>query len=98
MSGEKNLIDAFNNNLDIHTKTAMDIYNVDKNSVTANMRREAKAVNFGIIYGISSFGLAEDVGVDIKTAGEFLDKYLNTFPGIKEYRDNVIKDAKEKVM
>ena len=96
MSNEKNLIDAFNNNLDIHTKTAMDIYHISKEEVTPNMRRDAKAVNFGIIYGISSFGLAEDLGVDIKTATEFLDKYLETFPGIREYRENVIKDAKEK--
>ena len=96
MSNEKNLIDAFNNNLDIHTKTAMDIYHISKEEVTSNMRRDAKAVNFGIIYGISSFGLAEDLGVDIKTATEFLDKYLETFPGIKEYRENAIKEAKEK--
>ena len=96
MSNEKNLIDAFNNDLDIHTKTAMDIYHISKEEVTPNMRRDAKAVNFGIIYGISSFGLAEDLGVDIKTASEFLDKYLETFPGIKEYRESIIKDAKEK--
>ena len=60
------------------------------------MRRDAKAVNFGIIYGISSFGLAEDLGVDIKTAKKFLDNYLETFPGIKNYMDKIIKDAYEK--
>ena len=96
MSGEQNLIDAFKHHLDIHTKTAMDIYHVSKDEVTKNMRRDAKAVNFGIIYGISSFGLAEDLGVDIKTAKEFLDNYLETFPGIKNYMDKVIKDAYEK--
>ncbi|MBP3634962.1 MAG: DNA polymerase I [Bacilli bacterium] len=96
MSGEKNLIDAFNNNFDIHTKTAMDIYHVSKEEVTSNMRRDAKAVNFGIIYGISSFGLAEDLNVDIKSAKKFMDNYLETFPGIKNYMDNVIKDAYEK--
>lgn len=95
MSGEQNLIDAFKHHLDIHTKTAMDIYHVSKNKVTKNMRRDAKAVNFGIIYGISSFGLAEDLGVDIKTAKKFLDNYLETFPGIKKYMDKVIKDAYE---
>lgn len=95
MSGEQNLIDAFKHHLDIHTKTAMDIYHVSKDKVTKNMRRDAKAVNFGIIYGISSFGLAEDLGVDIKTAKKFLDNYLETFPGIKNYMDKVIKDAYE---
>ncbi len=95
MSGEQNLIDAFKHHLDIHTKTAMDIYHVSKDEVTKNMRRDAKAVNFGIIYGISSFGLAEDLGVDIKTAKKFLDNYLETFPGIKNYMDKVIKDAYE---
>ena len=96
MSGEQNLIDAFKHHSDIHTKTAMDIYHVSKDEVTKNMRRDAKAVNFGIIYGISSFGLAEDLGVDIKTAKKFLDNYLETFPGIKNYMDKVIKDAYEK--
>ena len=95
MSKEKNLIDAFNNDMDIHTKTAMDIYHVDKDKVTSNMRREAKAVNFGIIYGISSFGLAEDLNIDIKTATNFLNKYLEAFPGINEYRTNTIEKAKE---
>ncbi len=96
MSGEKNLIDAFNNDFDIHTKTAMDIYHVSKDEVTSNMRRDAKAVNFGILYGISTFGLAEDLNVDIKTAKEFMNNYLKTFPGIKEYTENIIKDAYSK--
>lgn len=93
MSNEKNLIDAFNNDFDIHTKTAMDIYHVPKEEVTSNMRRDAKAVNFGILYGISSFGLAEDLNTDIKTAKKFIDTYLETFPGIREYTQNIIKDA-----
>lgn len=93
MSNEKNLIDAFNNNFDIHTKTAMDIHNVSESEVTSNMRREAKAVNFGILYGISSFGLAEDLNIDIASAKKFIDKYLETFPGIKSYTQKVIDDA-----
>lgn len=93
MSNEKNLIDAFNNDFDIHTKTAMDIYHVPKEEVTSNMRRDAKAVNFGILYGISSFGLAEDLNTDIQTAKKFIDTYLETFPGIKEYTESIIKDA-----
>ena len=95
MSNEKNMIDAFNNNMDIHTKTAMDIYHVSEEDVTKDMRRNAKAVNFGIIYGMSSFGLAEDIHVDLKSANEFLSKYYEAFPGIKEYADKTIKSAKE---
>lgn len=85
MSNAKNLIDAFNADLDIHTKTASDIFHVSINDVTKSMRRAAKAVNFGILYGISSFGLSEDLGVDIKTAKEFMDNYLKTYSGISEY-------------
>ena len=96
MSNEKNLIDAFNNNLDIHTKTAMNIYHINADEVTSNMRRDAKAVNFGIIYGISAFGLSEDLHIPVNEANEFLNKYYEAFPGIKEYRENVLKDAKEK--
>jgi len=96
MSGAENLIEAFVNDMDIHTKTAMDIYNVKKEEVTSLMRRNAKAVNFGIIYGISSFGLSEDLKVDVKEAKVFLDNYLNTFPGIKDYMDSIRKDAYEK--
>ena len=96
MSNEKNLIDAFNKDLDIHAKTAMNIYHINENEVTSNMRRDAKAVNFGIIYGISAFGLSEDLHISVTEANEFLNKYYEAFPGIKEYRDNVLKDAKEK--
>jgi DNA polymerase I len=96
ISKAKNLIEAFNNDMDIHTKTAMDIFNVNKEDVTKDMRRTAKAVNFGIVYGISSFGLSENLDIDVFSAKNFIDKYLDTFPGIKEYMDFVIKDAKEK--
>ena len=91
-----NLIDAFKNNMDIHTKTAMDLFKVEQNEVTSLMRRQAKAVNFGILYGISSFGLSENLDVDVNEAKKFIDKYLETFPGIKKYMDDVIKDAHEK--
>lgn len=96
MSKASNLIEAFNNNLDIHTKTAMDIYGVKKEDVTSSMRRNAKAVNFGILYGISSFGLSEDLGINMKDAKVFIDNYLKTYPGIKDYMNNLIKDAHEK--
>lgn len=93
MSNASNLIEAFNNDLDIHTKTAMDIYKVPKEQVTKAMRRNAKAVNFGILYGISSFGLSEDLGVDFKEAKKFIDNYLETYPGIKDYMNKVKDDA-----
>lgn len=95
MSKAENMINAFKSDMDIHTKTAMDIYHVNESEVTKEMRRNAKAVNFGIIYGISSFGLSMDLDVDLKTAKKFLEDYLNTFPGIKDYMDSIIKKAYE---
>ena len=85
------LIDAFKNNIDIHSKTASDIYKVDISDVTKDIRRVAKAVNFGIIYGISSFGLSENLNINPKQAQSFINDYLNAYPGIKEYMDNTIK-------
>ncbi|MDD3241736.1 MAG: DNA polymerase I [Bacilli bacterium] len=96
MSKAENLIQAFKEGKDIHTKTAADIFQIDEQSVTKDMRRTAKAVNFGILYGISSFGLSEDLGIDIQSAKSFIDVYLQTYPGIKEYMDKVILNAKEK--
>ncbi len=87
------LIEAFNNDLDIHSKTASDIFKTDV--VTKEMRRIAKAVNFGIIYGISSFGLSENLNISNKDAKQFIDEYLKTYPGIKEYMDSTIKKAYE---
>ena len=89
----KGLIEAFNNGLDIHSKTASDIFKVKYEDVTKNQRRLAKAVNFGIIYGISQYGLAENTGISNKEAKEFIDNYLNTYPEIKEYMDSTIKNA-----
>lgn len=95
MSGAENLIQAFKEGKDIHTKTASDIYHVPMEDVTKDMRRTAKAVNFGILYGISSFGLSEDLGIDIGTAKKFIDNYLQTFPGIQEYMEEEKKKAYE---
>ena len=95
MSGAENLIEAFKSGIDIHTKTAMDIYHLSEDKITSNLRRNAKAVNFGIIYGISSFGLSEDLGIDVKEAKEFIDNYLNTFQGIRDYMENLKKEAYE---
>lgn len=93
LSNADNLIEAFNQNVDIHTKTASDIFHVPIEEVTKDMRRTAKAVNFGILYGISSFGLSEDLGINIKTAKEFIDNYLTTYPGIQEYMNKEKEDA-----
>ena len=93
MSQAQNLIDAFKSGIDIHTKTAMDIFHVDEKDVTKTMRRNAKAVNFGILYGISSFGLSEDLGINVHEAKKFIDKYLETYPGIKTYMNKLISDA-----
>ncbi len=93
LSGVKDLIEAFKNNEDIHTKTAMDIFKVPSLGVTKNMRRQAKAVNFGILYGISSYGLSEDLGIPVKEAKEFIDKYFETYPGVKDYMNKEIADA-----
>lgn len=88
MSNTENLINAFVEDKDIHTKTASDIYHVSMDEVTKDMRRTAKAVNFGIVYGISSFGLADDLGIDFKEAKSFIDNYLNTYPGIVKFMED----------
>ena len=95
MSKADNLIQAFKDGKDIHTKTASDIFHVPMEEVTKDMRRTAKAVNFVILYGISSFGLSEDLGVDIVTAKKFIDNYLKTYPGISEYMEEEKKKAYE---
>lgn len=91
-----NLIKAFKEGKDIHAKTASDIFHIPLEDVTKDMRRTAKAVNFGILYGISSFGLSEDLGIDISSAKEFITGYLETYPEIKKYMDEVVKNAYEK--
>lgn len=93
MSDATDMIHAFQNGIDIHTKTASQIFNVDLSEVTKEMRRKAKAVNFGIIYGISSFGLSEDLKINVKEAQTFIDNYLKTFPGIKNYMNSLVYNA-----
>ena len=95
LSNATNMIEAFKNGLDIHAKTASDIFGVPIDKVEPKMRREAKVVNFGILYGMSSFGLSEDLNMNFKEAQQFLDNYLNSYPAIKEYMDNVVKVAHE---
>ncbi len=89
------LIEAFKSGVDIHTKTAMEIFKVSESEVNSEMRRQAKAVNFGILYGISGFGLSENLDMSIVDARDFINKYFEAFPGIKEYMDTVIESAKK---
>jgi len=89
------LKEAFQEEQDIHSKTASDIFKVKIDEVTKDMRRIAKAVNFGIIYGISSYGLSENLNIPVSDAKKFIDDYLVTYPGIKDYMDKTIKKAHE---
>ena len=93
MANATQMMEAFINDQDIHTKTASDIYHVPIDKVDKKMRRTAKAVNFGIIYGISSFGLSEDLGINVKEAKDFIDTYLETFPGISDYMEKEKEEA-----
>ncbi|WP_342559716.1 DNA polymerase I [Psychrobacillus sp. FSL W7-1457] len=96
MAEDANLMEAFKNNMDIHTKTAMDVFHVEADAVDSNMRRAAKAVNFGIVYGISDYGLSQSLDITRKEAAIFIEKYLKSFPGVKEYMDDSIQTAKQK--
>ena len=96
MADAKNLQEAFIEDKDIHAKTASDIFKVPIEQVDKNMRRIAKTVNFGILYGISSFGLSEDLKIDVASAKEFLNNYLNTYQGIKEYMEKEKEEAYQK--
>ena len=96
LSEDKNMIDAFLSNHDIHAATAAKVYKIDLKDVGSDMRRKAKTANFGIIYGISVFGLAERMNVDRKEAKELIDGYFETYPGVKAYMDKSIQVAQEK--
>ncbi len=96
ISGDEILIDTFKKGIDIHTRTASEIFNVPLEKVTGDLRRRAKAVNFGIIYGISDFGLARGTGVSRKEAGRYIQEYLDSYPGVKQYMEDVVKFGTEK--
>ncbi len=95
LSGDASLIDAFNSGADIHSITASKVFHVPEDEVTPLMRRNAKAVNFGIIYGISAFGLSSDLNIPKKDAKEFIDEYFRTFPKVKEFLDALVAKAKK---
>ena len=95
LSKDEKLIDAFVKGNDIHTMTASEVFGIPAEMIDSNMRRKAKAVNFGIIYGISSFGLGQDLDISRKEAQEYIDKYFQSYPKVKEYLDQEVSSAKE---
>lgn len=95
MSKDERLIEAFKKGMDIHTKTAMDVFHVEENEVTSLMRRQAKAVNFGIVYGISDYGLSQNLGITRKEAASFIERYFDIFKGVQTYMEDIVKVAKE---
>ena len=94
MSGDEKLIEAYNSGQDIHSTTASQVFHVPFEEVTPLLRRNAKAVNFGIVYGISAFGLSQDLDISRKEAQEYIDRYFETYPKIKEFIDKTVEDAK----
>lgn len=95
MSGDENMIDAFKHGEDIHSKTASQIFDVDIKDVTSKQRIEAKAINFGIIYGKTDFGLSQDLNIPVATAKAYIDSYFNKYPKIKEFMDEAVENATE---
>ena len=95
ISGDKHMIEAFNNNQDIHKQAASKVFKTPIEEVTKEQRSNAKAVNFGIVYGISDFGLGEQLGISRKQAKKYIDEYLEEYKGIKEFMDNITQKAKE---
>ncbi len=96
IANDETLIKAFQEGMDIHTTTAMNVFKVGEEEVTSNMRRQAKAVNFGIVYGISDYGLSQSLGITRKEAKVFIDTYFENFPGVKNYMDEIVQEAKQK--
>lgn len=93
---DERLKEAFLQDMDIHTKTAMDVFHVSADEVNSDMRRQAKAVNFGIVYGISDYGLSQNLGITRKEAAEFIERYFESYPGVKNYMEDIVQEAREK--
>ena len=94
MAGDQAMIDGFNSGADIHTITASQVFGVPPEEVTPLMRRSAKAVNFGIVYGISPFSLSQDIGVTVAQAKEYMEKYFQHYAGVRAYMDGIVQQAK----
>ena len=95
MSGDENLIDAFNRGQDIHARTAAEVFGIDVDAVPADLRRKAKAVNFGIVYGISDYGLARDLHITRKEAADYISRYFERYQGVKKFLDETISAARK---
>ena len=95
MAGEENMIRAFRQGQDIHAQTAAKVYGVALDQVSPAMRSSAKAVNFGIVYGISDFGLAKNIGVSRREAADFIERYFAQYPAVRAFMDRCVKTAKE---
>ncbi len=95
MAGDEKMIEAFRSGRDFHTVTAAQVFGVEPDQVSAEMRRSAKAVNFGIVYGISAFSLSQDIGVTVAEAKAYMDRYFATYPGVRAYMDHVVAQAKQ---
>ncbi len=95
LCGDENMISAFTNNEDIHTSTAAQVFDMPKEMVTPEMRSAAKAVNFGIIYGIGAFSLSKDINVSVYKAKKYIEDYLSKYPKVKQFMDNTVKSAEE---
>ena len=95
MSGDERLIEAYRSHADIHRTTASQVFHIPFEEVTDLQRRNAKAVNFGIVYGISSFGLSEDLSISRKEAAAYIEQYFETYPQVKQFIDSLVKDAKK---
>ena len=95
MSGDENFIDAFKRGQDIHARTAAEVFGIPLDEVTPELRRHAKAVNFGIVYGISDFGLARNLHISRKEAGDYISRYFTRYPGVRAFMDKVVAEAHE---
>lgn len=95
ISGDQHMIEAFNSGEDIHQKTASQVFKMPPDFVTPEMRRRAKAVNFGIVYGIGAFSLSQDIGVTVAEADQYIKNYLDTYSGVRQYMDDTVEFAKE---
>jgi len=95
LSGDEGLLNAFSQGMDVHSATAAEVFEVDIAQVTHDLRRSAKAINFGLIYGMSAFGLAQQLGLSRNQAQEYIDLYFSRYPGVKQYMDNIREQAKQ---
>jgi len=96
ISGDASLLNAFREGLDVHRATAAEVFGVAVDQVSSEQRRYAKVINFGLIYGMSSFGLAKNLGIETKAAAAYIDRYFQRYPGVKQYMDDTKASAKVK--